>query len=189
MSEEPKIDEREDYERWLLDAEDEERRNPAFWREQLCVLLDEVTHGTRPDIPEIVARAPLDMVRFLCTQILDDRFFINKLQEHRAFKRQSASNDPELWDATPEGEVVVLHGIHDALNDDPTTWETRWSRPFRAWLARRREREGGGPPRPGDLPPGDLPETGASKVDRYNLLFIALMIVLGVVASILSRRC
>lgn len=184
QEDEREIDEREGYERWLLDAEAEGHRSAAFWRQRLCVLLNEVTPGTRRDIPEIVARAPLDMVMFLCAQISDDRFFIKRLQEHREFKRQYASNDPEYWDSAPEGEVVVLHGIHDALNDDPETWESRWSQPFRAWLRQRRERVGGGPPSS-----ADLPETGTGRLERYNSLFIALMIVLGVVASLLARRC
>lgn len=183
-SEAQEIDEEEArYERWLLDAEPEERRNAAFWRERLCALLAEVTRGTRPDVPEIVARAPLDVVMFLCAQILDDQFFIKRLQEHREFKRRWAPNDPEFFDSAPEGEVVVLNGIHDALNDDPATWERRWARPFQAWLARRRERVGGGPPRS-----TDAPEPSAGVSERSNSLFIALMIVLGVIAILLLYR-
>lgn len=191
MSDEREIDEQDGYERWLLDAEHDERRSAAFWRERLCVLLDEETDRTRPDIHEIVARAPLDVVMFLCAQIIDDRFYIERLKEHGEFKRQWASNDPEYFDSGPEGEVVVLYGIHGGLNDDPTTWESRWSEPFRAWLARRRERVAGGPPRPFDRSEtGTGTSTGTTgPADRDNSLFIALMIVLGVVVIVLSHQC
>lgn len=189
MSKEQEIDDdqegQERWQRWLLDAEPEERRDVAFWRERLAALLDEETRGTRPDVRAIVARAPLDVVMFLCAQIPDDRFFIKRLREHREFKRQCAPNDTEYFGTEPEGEVVVLHGIHSALDEDPITWEARWSQPFRAWLARRSERVGGGPKRP-----GDPSETGAgpTSLERSNAIFIVVMIALVVVAAFLFHQ-
>lgn len=189
MSEAQEIDEEEArYERWLLDAEDaEERRSAAFWRERLCVLLREQTGEADAELRGIVARAPLDVVMFLCAQIPDDRYYIRKLQEFGEFKRRYVPFDPEFFDAEPEGEVVVLYSLRDSLRVDPATWERYWSPPFDTWLQKRRARAGGGPRRPTRIP--ETPETSTEKAARYNSLFIALVIALGVAAIQLLYRC